>query len=166
MAFIRCPSALADDIARTVLGFHIDFSDVFADDTEGNQLNAADKADDTGSRCPAGNRMAENGLHNRPNDADKADETHNSAQTGNHADGLDGQAGDAVKRERKHFAQRIMAFACDALGAFVIDLGARKTDQWNHAAQEDVDLAEIRKAFQDARALQELHLQKRKKINL
>ena len=46
LPFVGGPGALADDVARTGLGLHIDLTDIFADDAQTHQLHTAHEADD------------------------------------------------------------------------------------------------------------------------
>ena len=58
-ALIGLPGTVTDDIPGTMLGFHINLPDIFPDDTQGNELDAAHEADNTDGRSPAGNRIAQ-----------------------------------------------------------------------------------------------------------
>ena len=74
LPFVGSPCALADDVAGAGLGLHIDFADVFADDAQTHQLDAAHEADDADGGGPARHGAAQNSLHDGPDDADEADE--------------------------------------------------------------------------------------------
>ena len=98
----------------------IDFADVLPNHAQADQLHAGHKADDArhADAQPDTVRPSD-GLHDGPEHADKADERHDHAEAGDEADGFDGQAGDAVKGQRQHLGQGIVALACNALVALV-----------------------------------------------
>ena len=108
LLLILIPRAVTDDVAGAALGFHVDLADVLADHAQADQLYAGNKADDAGHAGPAGYGGTQQRFHNGPDHADKADERHNNAKPGNEPDGLDGKAGDAVKRKGQHFGQGIV----------------------------------------------------------
>ena len=66
------PSALADYIARAVLGLHVYLPDILAYDAEAYKLHAADKADNAGHARPACDGLAAQRRDERPEAADKA----------------------------------------------------------------------------------------------
>ena len=148
LPFIGGPGALRDDVARAGLCFHIDLADVFADDTKADQLHAAHKADDADGGGPAGHHAAHGRLHDGPDHADEADEADHDACPSDEPDGLVGKAGDAIKCQRQHFAQGIVALTGQPLVPLVEHLLALKAHQRHHAAQEDVDLLVVGKAVQ------------------
>ena len=63
LPFVGSPCALADDVAGAGLGLHIDLADVFADDAQTHQLDAAHEADDADGGGPARHGAAQNSLH-------------------------------------------------------------------------------------------------------
>ena len=64
-------------------------ADVFADDAQTHQLDAAHEADDADGGGPARHGAAQNSLHDGPDDTDEADEADRDACAGDEADGLD-----------------------------------------------------------------------------
>lgn len=67
---IICP--FADDIARPVLGFHVDFSDILADNAKADELNTSQGTHNTDHAGPAGNRIAAKIGYQGIQNADKA----------------------------------------------------------------------------------------------
>ena len=146
------PGALADDIARALLGLHIDLADILGDDAEADQLHAADEADDAGHARPAGDRPAAQRGDQGPDTEDEAHEGDEQAEPEDQTQGLDGQARHAVDREAEHLLEGIVALARHALGSGVADGGGLEADEGHHAAQVEVDLLEVGKLLEHAGA--------------
>ena len=146
--------SFADNIARSSLGFHIDFSDVLANYAQRNQLHACDEADDAGHAGPAGNGISDAGLDNGPDHADKAQQCYKNTKAGNHAKGLDRQACNPVKGQRQHLGQGVMALTCYSLVALIGNAGTLKANQWYHAAEEQIHFLKVCKFLQHSGAHQ------------
>ena len=100
-----------DDEARTRLRLVVNLADILADDAQEQRLHAAHEAHDACQACPAGHGLAHERRDHRPDDADERQHHDEQARKEHHADGLDGQAGDAVKGQGQHLFQGILALS-------------------------------------------------------
>ena len=152
LCFRFFPSALADYIARAALGLHVYLSDVFTYDAEAYKLHTADKADDARHARPARNGLAAQRRDERPKASDKAYQRNDNAEPGDELERLYRKAGDTVDREGDHLLERIVALSGNALGTGVAHRSALEADERYQSAQEEIDLLEVCKLLEDARA--------------
>jgi len=96
-----------------VLDFHVDLADIFADDTQADELDTGDEADDADRGSPAGNGIAAEVGDDGPDNPDEGDHGHKDAQGRDQLQGLYGQAGDAVDGKGDHLAQGSADFLGD-----------------------------------------------------
>ena len=135
-----------------MLALEVDLADVLADHAERQHLHAAHEAHRGGGGGPAGDGRAGGVGHEHPHDGHQARERDEEARPRDQADGLDRQARDAVDREPQHLGERVVRLARHALVALVVDARAPEANERHHAAQEQVDLAELGERVEGAGA--------------
>ena len=105
-----------------MFGFEIGFREVFADDAEEEELDAAsehNKADEAG---PAGGRVAEGeGFDDDDNDHNEGDEAEENAEEGGEGEWHGREGDDAFDGVFEEFPEGPFRFAGDALDVFVFD---------------------------------------------
>lgn len=94
---------LGNDEARARLGLEVGAADVLADDTERDELYAAEKEHDDRHGSPAGDGAAHRVADKSPDDEGKCHERHKKPESCDKADGLDGEARDAANGQAEHF---------------------------------------------------------------
>ncbi len=107
---------------RAVFGFEVGFREVFADDAEEEELDAASEHNKTDEAGPAGSRVAESeGFDDDNDDHDEGDEAEEDAKKGSESE-RDGREGDdAFDGVFEEFPEGPFRFAGDALDVFVFD---------------------------------------------
>ena len=93
---------LADDIARALLCLEEDLADIFPDDAQGDQLDAAQQRDGDQGAGPARHRPARNPGDQGVKDQQEGDHGDEHADARDDPDRLDRKAGNAVKGKRQH----------------------------------------------------------------
>ena len=152
LLLVPLPGALGDDVAGPVLALEVDLADVLADHAERQHLDAAHEAHRGGGGGPAGDGGAGRVRDEHPHDGGEARERDGEARPRDQADGLDRKARDAVDGQRQHLGERVVRLAGHALVALVVDARAPEAHERHHAAQEQVDLAELRQRVEGAGA--------------
>ncbi len=105
-----------------MFGFEVGFREVFADDAEEEELDAASEHNKTDEAGPAGSRVAESeGFDDDNDDHDEGDEAEEDAKKGSESE-RDGREGDdAFDGVFEEFPEGPFRFAGDALDVFVFD---------------------------------------------
>lgn len=150
--FVFFPSPFTDNIPRPALGFHVDFPHIFADHTQTHQLDATHEANDTHGGGPAADGGAGELGDEGPENTDEAEDGYGHTETGDHPDGFDGEAGDAVEGQGQHLFQRIVALPGDALCPLVVDRSTLKAHQGDHATEEDIHFFKVGELLEDPAA--------------
>ena len=96
--------------------------------------------------------MSQQGIRHSPDDAREAQKADQHAEAGDHGKRLNGHAGDAVKGQRQHFAERIVALPRQTFVPFIVHAGAFEAHQREQAPEEDIDLLITGKRLQNLRA--------------
>ena len=68
--------SFADNIARSSLGFHIDFADVFTDNAEAENLNTAEQENHAQKACPTLHGVTEQFDNHRNRHGNQTDKRH------------------------------------------------------------------------------------------
>ena len=130
-----------DDEARAALGFQIDFADIFADDADGEELQTSQCPNRAQRACPAADGDAYKEAYYGIYYHHKADQEDEQSEPCDNSDRLDAERGDALPRKRKHFLQRILAFARKTRGALIFDDFRLVADEGNHTSEKNVGFA-------------------------
>ncbi len=113
-----------------MFGFEVGFREVFADDAEEEELDAAsehNKADEAG---PAGGGVAEGeGFDDDDNDHNEGDETEENAKEGGEGEWHGREGDDTLDGVFEEFPEGPFRFAGDALDVFVFDPFCLETDE-------------------------------------
>lgn len=139
-AVICVRGPFTDDVSGTVFAFEVYFADIFTDNAKAEKLNAAHKAYDTYSTCPAGYGIAEQIAYDCPYNPDKAEKGNQDTKHGDHPDWFERKACNSVKGKCKHFFQWIMVFSGNTFLTSVVYTCAFKAHKRNHSAQKQIDL--------------------------
>lgn len=134
------PRAVADDRARTPLDLKVDFPDVFADDAEREELDAAEEADADDLAGPAADDGTAHPGNQAPDPHEEREERDDRAEERDEADWLDGKRCNAVRREPQHLQERIVACAGKPLLAGIEHLGRLEPHERDHSTQLEVHL--------------------------
>src|SRR5581483_7620671 len=109
-----------DEEERPALRFDEKASQIFADDSEDEELDAAEEQHRRDEARPAGDDIAAEPARKRVGEKDEGQTGRNEADMAGEAQRRDREAGDRVEREADHLGERILRRASVALGAIII----------------------------------------------
>src|SRR6266702_359293 len=129
---------LLDDVERALLDLLVDTPDVLAEDTETDELHAADEQDGRESRRPAWYRgLGKKVLADEAVDhEEETDAGAHEAERGGHLQRYLGERENSVDGEPHHFFDGILGFTGEAFLTLERDVALRETDPADHAAYE------------------------------
>lgn len=135
-----------DDVVGAALGFEVGFSEIFADDAEEEELDAADEHDNTDKARPAGNGVAEDeSFTDDDNDDDEGDQAEEDAEEGGEGERDSGEGDDAFDGVFEEFPEGPVGFAGGAFDVFEFEPFGLKADE----APEAFRVAVVFVAFED-----------------
>src|ERR1700676_5533954 len=150
---VRAPLHLFDQIARPTLRLAVDLRNIFPQDADTQELNAAEQVDGHSGRGPARQRtLGKYTDHERPDRHDEAEHTDDAAEPGDQPQRHRTERGDAIEGELDHLDQWILRLSRDAVKPVIEHAGTAKSKLRNDAAQEQVYLGVLTQRFQGAAA--------------
>lgn len=120
----------ADDVLRAAFGFEVSFGEVFANDAEEKELDAADEDNDASEARPAGDGIAESeGLDDDDDDHDEGDETKEDAEESSESEGNGGESNDAFDGVFEEFPEGPFGLAGGTLDVFILEPFSLEADE-------------------------------------
>lgn len=140
-----------DDIQGTLFDFFVDSADVFAEDSDADELDAAkeEDADDSGGEAGDFFSPGEEGDDVEETQAEGGDGDE-EAEIGCGAKGLEAEADHAVHRIANQLSQSLLGFAVGAFLAVVEDAGLLEAQPASQAGDETVAFGELVEFIDDA----------------
>src|ERR1700686_3127171 len=138
---VRAPLYLFDQITRPTLGFTVDLRNIFTQDADTQELDAAQQIYGHRGGGPARQRtLGKYTDRERPDRHDEAEQADDAAEPGDQPQRHRTERSDAIEGELDHLGQWILRLSRDAVKPIVENAGTAKPELRNDAPQKQIDL--------------------------